>query len=113
MVFCGSGDETIQEARQSEFWQPLTRLAHTLAYDAACLDALQPGDLSKIMQHVLVLTGEGANLGDGMEEMEPDFFSKSAEKVISLLPNAAGMTINGSPPVPARRIPRRCGNNQR
>lgn len=96
MRFAGSGDNTIQEARRSESWEPLTRLAHTLAYDAACMDSLQPDELRKVAQPALVLTGHQPTVEDGMEEAEPDFFSESAKKVISLLPNASGMVISGA-----------------
>lgn len=101
MRFAGSDDETIQEAKQSDFWQPLTRLAHTLAYDAACLgDARPPNELSKIIQPVLVLTGASTKPADGMEELNPDFFGKAAERITSLLPNAVRMTIGDASHIP-------------
>ncbi|HWK57733.1 MAG TPA: alpha/beta hydrolase [Parapedobacter sp.] len=89
MRFAGSDDGTIQEAKQSGYWQPLIRLAPTLAYDAACLDALGPFALSSIKHHVLILTGS-----------DQDFFRRSAEQMTTLLPRATGMVVDGTSHVP-------------
>ena len=55
----GSSEESIAAARSSPHWP--ADLAHTLAYDAACLgDGLPPARFAKIGQPVLVATGGGA-----------------------------------------------------
>ena len=89
MRFAGSDHQTIQMAKQSSYWQPLIGLAPTLAYDAACLNALGPDALSSIKQHVLILTGKSQ-----------DFFLRSAQQITSLLPRATGMMVDCASHVP-------------
>ena len=80
MRTAGSSDESIAGARASEYWPGLLRLAHTLAYDAACLGDSRPPD--GVEQPVLVLTGGG----------DP-FFEDAADAVAEALPNAQRETI--------------------
>jgi alpha-beta hydrolase superfamily lysophospholipase len=55
----GSSDEEVARVRSSPYWAGMTALAHTLAYDAACLGNGQPpvDRLAKITQTTLVATG--------------------------------------------------------
>jgi len=56
----GTPEEEIAGIRAAPFWSDLEAIAHTLAYDAACLgDGQPPMDrLATIRQPVLVLTGD-------------------------------------------------------
>jgi pimeloyl-ACP methyl ester carboxylesterase len=59
MRLAGSPDEQIAGARESPMWPGLRALAHTLAYDAACLRDRRPHPdrLAGIRQPTLVITG--------------------------------------------------------
>jgi hypothetical protein len=82
----GSSDEDIAGARSSPMWPGLEAIAHTLAYDAACLgDGRPPTErLAKIAQPALVATGGGM-----------EFFEQSADAVAASLPDARRVTIEG------------------
>ena len=75
MRTAGSSDEAIAAAKASEHWPGLLKLAHTLAYDAACLGESRPPD--GVEQPVLVLSGSG----------DP-FFEGAADAIAEALPNA-------------------------
>jgi pimeloyl-ACP methyl ester carboxylesterase len=62
MRVTGASDEDIDGAQRSPFWPAGEALAHTLAYDAACLgDGQPPTDrLANVECPVLVATGEDA-----------------------------------------------------
>lgn len=62
MQLAGSPDEQIQHARSSPMWPGLEALAHTLAYDAACLRDRQPpiARLATIQQPTMIATGGAA-----------------------------------------------------
>jgi pimeloyl-ACP methyl ester carboxylesterase len=64
MRLAGSSEEDVAGARNSPFWPGGEALAHTLAYDAACLGYGQPptARLAKITQPALVATGVEARL---------------------------------------------------
>jgi hypothetical protein len=64
MRLTGSSEEDIAGARSSPFWPGGEALAHTLAYDAACLGDGQPptARFGKITQPTLVTTGIDARL---------------------------------------------------
>jgi pimeloyl-ACP methyl ester carboxylesterase len=64
MRLTGSSDAEIAGARSSPFWPGMEGLAHTLAYDAACLgDGRPPRDrLAGITQPTLVATGAAARV---------------------------------------------------
>jgi hypothetical protein len=59
MRVAGASEEMIAEARSSQVWPGLEALAHTLAYDAACMGNGQPPTdrPSRITRPTLVLTG--------------------------------------------------------
>jgi pimeloyl-ACP methyl ester carboxylesterase len=61
MRFAGSPDEAIAGARSAPVWPDLEAIAHTLAYDAACLGDGRPptARLAQITQRTLVLAGDG------------------------------------------------------
>jgi pimeloyl-ACP methyl ester carboxylesterase len=64
MRLTGSSEAEIAGARSSPFWPGMERLAHTLAYDAACLgDGRPPRDrLAGITRPTLVATGAAARV---------------------------------------------------
>ena len=86
MRMAGSSEEGVEGARRSAAWPGLEALAHTLAYDAACLgDGLPPVKrLATIAQPVLVLTGGG-----------DDFFERAADAVATALPRAERRVLAG------------------
>jgi hypothetical protein len=59
MALVDTSDEDIAAMRGSPYWPALEAIAHTLAYDAACLGTGQPptARLAKIAQPTLVATG--------------------------------------------------------
>lgn len=90
MRLAGSSDEEIAGARGAPVWPALLGMAHTLAYDAACLgDGPPPKRLAEIGQPVLVLTGGG--LG-GL----PGFFDEAADALAAILPHRERRTIEGT-----------------
>jgi pimeloyl-ACP methyl ester carboxylesterase len=86
MRVAGSPDESIASARSSSMWSGLEAIAHTLAYDAACLgDGLPPtARLAQITQPTLVATGGGA-----------EFFEQAADAIATSIPQAERLTIEG------------------
>jgi pimeloyl-ACP methyl ester carboxylesterase len=86
MRLAGSPEEQIAEATNSPHWPRVEALAHTLAYDAACLgDGEPPTDrLATISQPTLVATG-GSN----------DFFESAADAIAASLPNSERLTLTG------------------
>src|SRR5215208_7937388 len=65
MRLAGSSEEDIVGAKKSPFWPGLEAIAHTLAYDAACLGNAQPptARLAKITRPTLVATGSAPTWG--------------------------------------------------
>ncbi len=101
MRFAGSGDDSIAAAKESDFWWPLTRLAHTLAYDAACLgDGRPPKEISRITRPVLILTGRSVGHSAGMEGLDLAFFDKAAKSISALLPHALRTTVANESHIP-------------
>jgi pimeloyl-ACP methyl ester carboxylesterase len=86
MRLAGASDQQIAGARSSPVWPGLEAVAHTLAYDAACVrDGQPPTDrLARITQPVLVATGGGQ-----------DFFERAADVVAASLPHAERLTLEG------------------
>ena len=86
MRLAGSPDEQIAEAKSSPYWPRTEAVAHTLAYDAACLGDGHPptGRLATIVQPTLVATGGGA-----------DFFESAADAIAASVPNAERQTLTG------------------
>ncbi len=86
MGVAGSSEEDIAGAKRSAFWPGLESLAHTLAYDAACLgDGRSPtARLRQIAQPTLVATSGG----------DP-FFELAANAILADISNAERLTIEG------------------
>lgn len=86
MSVAGSSDEDIAGAKRSAFCPGLEALAHTLAYDAACLGDGRPptARLRKVAQPTLVATGGG----------DP-FFELAADAIAADIPNVERLTIEG------------------
>jgi hypothetical protein len=87
-------DETIASARSAPFWPSMEAIAHTLAYDGACLgDGQPPADrLATISQPVLVATG-GAHDPDGAEWVRA--LDPAADAMAAALPHAERTTFDG------------------
>jgi pimeloyl-ACP methyl ester carboxylesterase len=91
----GAPEEMIASAKGSPMWPGLEAVAHTLAYDAACLgDGWPPtARLAKITRPTLVATG-GASpdsfLGGGGA-----FFDQAADAIAASIPRAERQTIEG------------------
>jgi pimeloyl-ACP methyl ester carboxylesterase len=98
MRFAGSSEEDIAGARSSPFWPGLEAIAHTLAYDTACMGDYQPptARLATITQPTLVLTG-GVNpdAQGGMGGLPADFFEQAADAIAASVPRAERQTIEG------------------
>jgi pimeloyl-ACP methyl ester carboxylesterase len=88
MRLAGASDQDIAGAENSPMWPPLLELAHTLAYDAACLgDESPPATrLATITQPTLVLTGSG--MDPLMTGLQSDFFSQAADAVAACITHA-------------------------
>jgi pimeloyl-ACP methyl ester carboxylesterase len=79
MRVAGASEQSISSAQSSPMWPGLEAIAHTLAYDAACLGDGRPpaARLATITQPTLVATGDGA-----------EFFEQSADAIAESLPHA-------------------------
>jgi|SoiMethySBSTD1v2_1073268.scaffolds.fasta_scaffold51660_3 pimeloyl-ACP methyl ester carboxylesterase len=99
MWFAGSSAADIAQARESEWWPGLEAIAHTLAYDAACMGDFRPPTerLARIERPVLVLTG-GCSPGSqgGMGGLPPDFFDQAADAIAAALPRSERLTLEGA-----------------
>jgi hypothetical protein len=67
-------------------WPSLEAVAHTLAYDAACLgDGRPPTErLAAVTQPTLIATGGGQ-----------EFFEQAADAITASLPHAQRLTLEG------------------
>jgi pimeloyl-ACP methyl ester carboxylesterase len=92
----GSSEEDIAAARSSPMWAPSEALAHTLAYDAACMsDYRLPADrFPRISQPTLIITG-GPRADPYTPAFPPDFFDQAAAALVSTIPNARRQTLEG------------------
>jgi pimeloyl-ACP methyl ester carboxylesterase len=93
----GSSEEDIAEARGSPFWPALEALAHTLAYDAACMGDGPPptARLARITQPALVATGGGtpdAHAGG----LPSGFMDCAADAIAASIPQAERQVIGGA-----------------
>jgi pimeloyl-ACP methyl ester carboxylesterase len=95
MRVAGASEEMVAGARSSPVWPGLEALAHTLAYDAACMGNGQPPTdrLARITRPTLVATG-GASaesfVGGG-----GDFFDRAADAIAASVPSARRETLAG------------------
>lgn len=78
-------------------WPGLEAIAHTLAYDAACIGTSQPpvARLATITQPALVLTGGAALADSNMPGLRPDFFGRAADAIAACVPRAQRYTADG------------------
>jgi pimeloyl-ACP methyl ester carboxylesterase len=98
MRFAGSSEDDVEGARRSPWWPGLEALAHTLAYDAACMGDFRPptARLATITQPVLVVTGGvSPDSQVGMGGLPPDFFEQAADAIAASIPKAQRMTFEG------------------
>jgi pimeloyl-ACP methyl ester carboxylesterase len=95
MRLAGASEEMIADAKDSPDWPGLERIAHTLAYDAACLGNGQPptSRLARITRPTLVATGGGSP--DSFVGGGGDFFGKAADAIAASIPQAERQTIEG------------------
>jgi pimeloyl-ACP methyl ester carboxylesterase len=86
MRLARSREEQIAAARASSHWPRVEALAHTLAYDAACLGDGQPptARLATISQPTLVASGGTA-----------DFFEAAGDAIAAAVPNAERLVFEG------------------
>jgi pimeloyl-ACP methyl ester carboxylesterase len=97
MRMVGTSDEIIEGAKASEHWAGAEALAHTLAYDAACIGEGPPPTerLATIRQPTLVATGDVAPDPDYMGATPLDFFGRAADAIVAAIPNAERVTLEG------------------
>jgi len=95
MRVAGASEEDIAGARSSPVWPGLEAIAHTLAYDAACMGDGQPptARLATITRPTLVATG-GAS-PDSFVGGGGDFFDRAADAIAASIPRAERQTIEG------------------
>lgn len=96
MRLAGSSDEEIAGARESPVWPGLEALAHTLAYDAACLGDGPPpvGRLATITRPTLVVTGRAAPDPE-TGRSAPTFFDEAADVIAATVPGARRRVVDG------------------
>jgi pimeloyl-ACP methyl ester carboxylesterase len=96
MRTAGSSDEAIAGARNSPMWPGMEALAHTLAYDAACMgNGHPPTDrFAKVTRPTLVTTG-GTRADPYMPALAPDFFERGADTIAASIPGAERATFEG------------------
>lgn len=93
----GSSEEDIAGARSTAFWPALEAVAHTLAYDAACVGDGRPpiARLARITQPTLVATGGGTP--DAHASGVPaDFFHRAADAITASIPQAERRIVAGA-----------------
>lgn len=98
MRTAGSSEEDIAGAKSAPIWPDLEALAHTLAYDAACLgDGQAPtARLATITRPTLVLTGGlSPKSQPGMRGLPPYIFERPADAIVAGVPHAERHTIGG------------------
>jgi pimeloyl-ACP methyl ester carboxylesterase len=97
MRMVGTSDEIVEGGKASEHWAGAVALAHTLAYDAACIgDGPPPTErLATITQPTLVATGDVAPDPSYMGEVPVDFFGRAADEIVAAVPNAERATLQG------------------
>jgi pimeloyl-ACP methyl ester carboxylesterase len=97
MHLVGTPDESIAGMREAPFWPDLEAIAHTLAYEAACLGDGQPpaARLKAIAAPTLVLIGGAGGENSHMSGLPSDFFEHAAEAIAASIPDAQRETLDG------------------
>jgi hypothetical protein len=95
MRLAGSFDDEVAEAKSSPFWPAMETVAHTLAYDAACLGDGQPptARLARIAQPTLVATGVDALLPGAAPWVLA--LDEAADAIAACIPRAERQTFQG------------------
>ena len=101
MRLAGAGEDDIAAAATSSAWPGLLAIAHTLAYDAACLGDGEPpaAELARVTQPTLVATG--AVPDPHMAGLPPGFFDTAADVIAATVPNATRKVVKGQSHVAA------------
>jgi pimeloyl-ACP methyl ester carboxylesterase len=96
MLLAGSSEDQVASARSSPMWPGLEAIAHTLAYDAACLGDGRPptARLARITPPTLVATG-GGSPDSHVGEMPVGFYDQAADAIAASVPQAERQTIEG------------------
>jgi pimeloyl-ACP methyl ester carboxylesterase len=96
MRMVGSSEEDIAGARGSPFWPALEALAHTLAYDAACMGDGPPptARLATITRPTLVATG-GGSPDSHASGLPAGFMDRAADAIAASIPLAERRIIDG------------------
>lgn len=97
MRLAGSSEVDIAGAKSSPWWPGLEQIAHTLAYDAACLGDGRPptARLATITQPTLAATG-GPGSEAGVAGLPPGFYDQAADAIAASVPHAVRRSIEGS-----------------
>jgi pimeloyl-ACP methyl ester carboxylesterase len=97
MTLVGTPGEAINGMRSAPFWGDMEALAHTLAYEAACLGDGRPptNRLIGITARTLVMIGGEGPQKSHMAGLPPDFFDQPAELIASSIPSATRETLDG------------------
>jgi pimeloyl-ACP methyl ester carboxylesterase len=95
MRLAGASEEMVEGAKNSPMWSGMKGLAHTLAYDAACMGTMQPpaDRFARIGCPTLVMTG-GAS-PDSFVAGGGDFFDKAADAIVDAVPGAQRLVVEG------------------
>jgi pimeloyl-ACP methyl ester carboxylesterase len=82
----GAPEEGIQGAKDSPYWAGLAAIAHTTAYDAACVRDGSPSAerFASIRQPALVVTGGSTEL-----------MERAADAILACVPHAERLTLHG------------------
>lgn len=98
MRTAGSSEDDVAGARDHPVWPGLEALAHTLAYDAACLGNGQAptARLAKITRPTLAVTGGlSPDAQQGMRGLPPDIFERAADAIVAGVPHAERHILGG------------------
>jgi hypothetical protein len=95
MRLAGSSEEDITGAKNSPFWPGGEALAHTLAYDAACMGNGQPpaARFARITKPTLVATGVDARLPGAASWVLA--LDQAADALAAIIPHAERQTFVG------------------
>jgi pimeloyl-ACP methyl ester carboxylesterase len=95
MRLTGSSENDVEGLKSSPYWHPMEAIAHTLAYDAACLGNGQPSAerFAKIKQLTLVATGTDAHLPEAAAWVLA--LEDAANAIGKSIPNAKRQVFEG------------------
>ncbi|MEJ3652980.1 alpha/beta hydrolase [Actinomycetes bacterium KLBMP 9759] len=103
--FAGSPPEAIANMKDSPYWPGMRAVAHTLAFEAACLgDHRPPAALAMITQPTLLIDSGQSAGSPGMSGLPKDFFAAAADAAAVLIPNAERRTLTDQGHVAAPEV---------